>query len=67
MQKNSNQTLNRRHAAILILKEVGIHAPSLFFVYVYEFVELVWIALGDTHVPIRDAGGLFLLATEFRI
>ena len=37
----------RRHAAVLVLKELAEHAPTLFNVHVSSFLDHVWVALRD--------------------
>eukprot|EP01113_Clastostelium_recurvatum_P006582 TRINITY_DN1298_c0_g1_i1.p1 TRINITY_DN1298_c0_g1~~TRINITY_DN1298_c0_g1_i1.p1 ORF type:complete len:2380 (+),score=927.36 TRINITY_DN1298_c0_g1_i1:62-7201(+) len=44
----------RRHAAVLVLKELAINAPTLFYVHVALFVDLVWVALRDPKQAIRE-------------
>ncbi|KYQ91695.1 protein kinase [Tieghemostelium lacteum] len=44
----------RRHAAVLVLKELAQNAPTLFYVHAGSFVDLIWVALKDTKVAIRD-------------
>jgi len=33
---------SRRHAAVLVLKELAENAPTLFYVHVSSFFDLVW-------------------------
>lgn len=40
----------RRQAAVLVLKELAVNSPTLFYVHVSSFVELIWVALRDTKV-----------------
>ncbi len=42
-----------RYAAVLVLKELAINAPTLFNVHVASFVECVWVALSDPQVLYR--------------
>ena len=44
---------SRRMAAVLILKELAINAPSLFYVHVSTFFDLIWTALKDSKLAIR--------------
>ena len=52
----------RRHAAVLVLKELAEHAPTLFNVHVSSFLDHVWVALRDPKLAIRDAAVLALRA-----
>lgn len=38
----------RRYAAVLILKELALNAPTLFNVHVAGFVSDIWVALTGT-------------------
>lgn len=40
----------RRHAAVMVLKELAHNSPTLFYVHVSTFVDLVWVALRDPKV-----------------
>lgn len=40
----------RRHAAVLVLKELAQNSPTLFYVHVSSFVDLIWVALRDPKV-----------------
>jgi hypothetical protein len=40
----------RRHAAVLVLKELAQNSPTLFYVHVSSFVELIWVTLRDPKV-----------------
>lgn len=40
----------RRQAAVLVLKELAQNSPTLFYVHVSTFVELIWVALRDPKV-----------------
>ncbi|EAL66546.1 protein kinase, Atypical group [Dictyostelium discoideum AX4] len=44
----------RRHAAVLVLKELAQNAPTLFYVHASSFVDLIWVALKDPKVAIRE-------------
>ena len=48
---------HRRHAAVLLLKELAEHAPTLFYQHVSLFFRCIWVALSDDHVEIRDSAG----------
>lgn len=43
----------RRHAAVLILKELASNAPTLFTLHVPAFLDLVWVALRDPKLVVR--------------
>ena len=46
----------RRHlAAVLVLRELAQNTPSLFNVYVDDFLEHIWVALRDPKEEIREA------------
>eukprot|EP00004_Rigifila_ramosa_P027283 TRINITY_DN882_c0_g1_i1.p1 TRINITY_DN882_c0_g1~~TRINITY_DN882_c0_g1_i1.p1 ORF type:complete len:2377 (-),score=590.06 TRINITY_DN882_c0_g1_i1:39-6899(-) len=44
----------RRHAAVLVLKELAENAPTLFYVHVSTFFDLMWVALRDAKLVIRE-------------
>eukprot|EP01117_Protostelium_nocturnum_P014316 TRINITY_DN5444_c0_g1_i3.p1 TRINITY_DN5444_c0_g1~~TRINITY_DN5444_c0_g1_i3.p1 ORF type:complete len:2209 (+),score=787.54 TRINITY_DN5444_c0_g1_i3:161-6787(+) len=44
----------KRHAACLILRELALKSPTLFYGYVSSFVDLVWVALRDPKPAIRE-------------
>eukprot|EP01132_Coremiostelium_polycephalum_P005602 gene5602-6970_t len=44
----------RRHAAVLVLKELAQNSPTLFYVHAGSFVDSIWVALKDTKVAIRE-------------
>ena len=46
----------RRFAAVLILREFAQNAPTLIYGYVPQILELIWVALRDPKVTIRDSG-----------
>jgi FKBP12-rapamycin complex-associated protein len=46
---------SRRHAAVLVLKELAENAPTLFYVHVVAFFDLVWAALNDNSLHTREA------------
>ncbi|GAM16986.1 hypothetical protein SAMD00019534_001610 [Acytostelium subglobosum LB1] len=45
---------NRRHASVLVLKELAQNAPTLFYVHAANFVDLIWGALRDSKLAIRE-------------
>ena len=45
----------RRHAAVLVLKELAEHAPTLFNVHVSSFLDHVWVALRDPKLVLYTA------------
>ncbi|KAJ3130914.1 phosphatidylinositol kinase- protein kinase tor1 [Physocladia obscura] len=53
---------SRRYSAILVLKELALSSPTLIFAYVPQILELVWIALRDPKVTIRESGAEVLRA-----
>jgi serine/threonine-protein kinase mTOR len=54
---------SRRHAAVLVLKEMAINSPTLFYLHVSVFLDLIWVALRDKHPTIRECGAEALSAT----
>lgn len=46
---------SRRHAAVLVLRELARNSPTLFYAYVPQILELIWIALRDPKVTIRES------------
>ncbi|KAI8620292.1 armadillo-type protein [Chytriomyces sp. MP71] len=53
---------SRRYAAVLVLKELALSSPTLIFSYVPQILELVWTALRDPKVIIRESGAEVLRA-----
>jgi FKBP12-rapamycin complex-associated protein len=47
---------NRRFAAALTLKELARSSPTLLFGWVPQILEVIWIALRDPKIMIREAG-----------
>ncbi|KAJ3394189.1 phosphatidylinositol kinase- protein kinase tor1 [Entophlyctis sp. JEL0112] len=47
---------SRRYAAALVLKELAVSSPTLVFSYVPQILELIWTALRDPKVVIRESG-----------
>lgn len=45
---------SHRFAAVLILKEMAMNAPTVFNVHVKEFIEAVWFALRDQKLQVRE-------------
>jgi FKBP12-rapamycin complex-associated protein len=45
---------NRRLASVLVLKELAHNAPTLFNVYVAEFLDKIWTALRDPKEQVRS-------------
>jgi FKBP12-rapamycin complex-associated protein len=43
-----------RLAAVLVLRELAINAPTLIYAYVPRILELVWLALRDSRPIIRE-------------
>lgn len=46
---------NRRFAAVLVLRELARNSPTLLFVWVPQILEVIWVALRDPKVMIREA------------
>ena len=47
----------RRHASVLVLKELAVNAPTLFYSYVQQFFDSIWGALRDPKVRFVGAKG----------
>lgn len=45
---------NRRFAAVLTLRELALNAPTLVYQYIKGILEVIWIALRDPKVLIRE-------------
>ena len=54
---------SRRHAAVLVLKEMAENAPTLFYFHVNVFFDVVWSALRDKQLTIRECGVQALSST----
>ncbi|KAL6080518.1 Serine/threonine-protein kinase tor1 [Balamuthia mandrillaris] len=50
--RNESRT---RNAAVLVLKELASNAPTLFYVYIGTFFDLIWAALRDETEIVREA------------
>lgn len=46
---------NRRFAAVLILKELASSSPTLLYAWVPQILEVIWVALRDPKVVIRES------------
>ncbi|TID24911.1 60S ribosomal protein [Venturia nashicola] len=46
---------NRRFAAVLILRELARSSPTLLFTWVPQILEVIWVALRDQKVMIRES------------
>ncbi|KAI8593944.1 armadillo-type protein [Geranomyces variabilis] len=53
----------RRYAAVLVLRELAISAPTLIYAFVGQILELIWVALRDLRVVIREGAADALNAT----
>lgn len=52
----SVRTEQRRHAAVLVLRELAQNTPTLFNVHVASFLDHIWVALRDPKDNIRTGG-----------
>jgi serine/threonine-protein kinase mTOR len=52
---SSDRHESRRHAAVLVLRELARNSPTLFYAYVPQVLELIWTALRDPKVTIRES------------
>ncbi|KAJ0392374.1 hypothetical protein P43SY_011878 [Pythium insidiosum] len=43
----------RRHAAVMILKELSVNAPSTSFRYIDRYFDIIWSAFWDARVVVR--------------
>lgn len=46
---------NRRMAAVLVIKEFAVYSPTLIYSYVSQILDLLWMALRDPKVIIRNS------------
>ncbi|KIW08226.1 uncharacterized protein PV09_01154 [Verruconis gallopava] len=46
---------NRRFAAVLTLRELARNSPTLLFQWVQQILEVIWVALRDPKVMIRES------------
>lgn len=46
---------NRRFAAVLTIRELAFNAPTLLYQYVAEILEVIWVAMRDPKVLIRES------------
>ncbi|KAH0559920.1 hypothetical protein GP486_003558 [Trichoglossum hirsutum] len=46
---------NRRFAAVLTLRELARNSPTLLYAFVHQIFELIWVALRDPKVLIRES------------
>ncbi|RKO94116.1 armadillo-type protein, partial [Blyttiomyces helicus] len=53
----------RRYAAVLVLRELAVSAPTLIYAYVGQILDLIWVALRDPKVVIREGAADALNAT----
>ncbi|KAJ3037894.1 phosphatidylinositol kinase- protein kinase tor1 [Rhizophlyctis rosea] len=53
----------RRYAAVLVLRELAISAPTLIYGYVGQILDLIWVAARDPKVAIREGAADALGAT----
>ena len=55
-------TVAKRYAACSILEQLATNAPTIFFVKINEFFDLIWTAIWDQKPAIRHAAGKALSA-----
>ncbi|TPX35002.1 hypothetical protein SmJEL517_g02512 [Synchytrium microbalum] len=53
----------RRYAAVLVLRELAANAPIFIYSYVPQILDLIWVALRDSKVVIREGAAETLSAT----
>jgi FKBP12-rapamycin complex-associated protein len=51
----SDRQENRRFAAVLVVRELARSAPTLLYSFVPQILEVVWVALRDPKVLIRES------------
>ncbi|KAJ3101832.1 phosphatidylinositol kinase- protein kinase tor1, partial [Physocladia obscura] len=56
LQAEENRNEAKRFAAITVLKELTISSPTLIFSDIPQILDLLWTALHDPKVNIRDCG-----------
>ncbi|KAH9264533.1 hypothetical protein BASA83_012004 [Batrachochytrium salamandrivorans] len=44
----------RRFAAVLVLKELALNAPTLLYVFIPQIIDLVWVGLRDPKFSVRE-------------
>lgn len=49
------RTENRRFAAVLILRELAKNSPTLMYQWIAQIFEVIWVALRDPKVLIRES------------
>ncbi|KAI9341262.1 armadillo-type protein [Zopfochytrium polystomum] len=54
LQGDRNES--RRYAAVLVLHELALSAPTLIFSSIPQILDLSWVALRDSKVLIRESG-----------
>ncbi|KAI9143717.1 armadillo-type protein [Paraphysoderma sedebokerense] len=54
LQANDRQD-SKRHAAVLVIKELASNAPTLIYTYIPTIFDLIWVALRDPKIIIREA------------
>lgn len=54
-RQTTSSSYNRRYAAVLVLRELAMHAPTVFNVHVSSFIDAVWPALRDVRLYVREA------------
>ncbi|OZJ02458.1 hypothetical protein BZG36_04099 [Bifiguratus adelaidae] len=52
---SGDRTESKRHAAVLLLRELAIAAPTLIYAHISQILDSIWIALRDTKLQIRVA------------
>ncbi|KAL1915020.1 uncharacterized protein VTP21DRAFT_7725 [Calcarisporiella thermophila] len=53
---------NKRLGAVLLLRELAYQTPTLFYAFVSQFLELIWVALRDAKLSVREAAAEALSA-----
>ncbi|KAI9000239.1 armadillo-type protein [Gaertneriomyces semiglobifer] len=53
----------RRYAAVLVIRELAVSAPTLIYAFVGQILDLIWVGLRDPKVVIREGAADALSAT----
>ena len=59
---DKDRSEQRRHAAVLILRELARNTPTMFNLYVERFINQIWVTIWDARLNIREASALALRA-----
>ena len=57
----------RRHSAVLCLEVLAKNSPTLFFVHIGPFFNLIWVGLCDKQITVRESSAAALHAVLYLI